>query len=308
MSAKDIQVAPIASKDAHAFVRAHHYSGKSVQNSQLHLGAFIGRRLIGVAQFGPPMDRSKLIGLVRDTPWNSMLELNRLALVDDTPKNSESRFLSVCLRLIRKNAPHIQWIVSFADATQCGDGTIYRAAGFVLTGIKKNTQIWEAPDHSVLASANSMPGPNGATAIKAKFGIPRDIDGRRGARFSRIALTDNRSAGEKRRADVVSRTTMTKANNIGPTGAASMKHYEAVGFRPLPGFQLRYIYFLEPSVRERLTVPVLPFTRIAEMGAGMYLGKPRAGSIGGDAPADQAGEGGSIPTPALHSQAGLARW
>ena len=268
MTAKTIRVVPIASKDAHAFVRRHHYSGKSVQNSQLHLGAFMGLRLVGVAQFGPPMDRSKLIGLVRDTPWNSMLELNRLAMVEDTPRNTESRFLSVCFRLIRRNAPHVQWCVSFADATQCGDGVIYRAAGFVLTGIKKNDQIWSAPS---------------------------------GARKSRTALTDNHSPGEKRRADVVSRTTMTKANHISPSGAASMKHYQQAGFRPLEGFQLRYLYFLDPTARDRLTVPVIPFSEIERRGAGMYRGQARAGSIAADAPAIPAGEGGSTPTPALHN-------
>jgi hypothetical protein len=36
--------------------------------------------------------------------------------------------------------------VSFADGSQCGDGTIYRAAGFVLTGIKPNNQLIQFPD------------------------------------------------------------------------------------------------------------------------------------------------------------------
>lgn len=37
---KDIRLAAIPSKEANAFVRAHHYSGKVVNNSQLHLGPF----------------------------------------------------------------------------------------------------------------------------------------------------------------------------------------------------------------------------------------------------------------------------
>ena len=46
-----------------------------------------------------------------------------------------------------------------------------------------------------------------------------------------------------------------------------------IGAKPIPGFQLRYIYFLNPAARERLTVPILPFSRIAEMGASMYRGE-----------------------------------
>jgi hypothetical protein len=40
------------------------------------------------------------------------------------------------MRMIQKHYPHVEWVISFADGCQCGDGTIYRAAGFVLTGIK----------------------------------------------------------------------------------------------------------------------------------------------------------------------------
>lgn len=68
----------------------------------------------------------------------------------------------------------------------------------------------------------------------------------------------------------------------------------------MPGYQFRYIYFLDPEYRDRLTVPILPFSTIQELGASMYKGKStRAGSIGDDVPDDQSGEGGSTPTPAL---------
>jgi hypothetical protein len=78
-----------------------------------------------------------------------------------------------------------------------------------------------------------------------------------------------------------------------------MRAYIAAGWSPLPGFQLRYIAFLNPEARTRLTVPVLPYSEIACRGAGMYLGRPRAGSVDSDAPDTQSGEGGAEPTPAL---------
>ena len=66
---------------------------------------------------------------------------------------------------------------------------------------------------------------------------------------------------------------MTKGGNNNHSGAASMKAYAAAGFKPLAGFQLRYIYFLNQEAKQRLTVPVLPFSKIDEMGAGMYKGE-----------------------------------
>lgn len=268
-SAKDIRVAPIAAADARDIVRRYHYSGKVVNNSQLHLGVFLGTRCLGAMSFGPSLDKRKLVGLVSGTPWNGFIELNRMAFSDELPRNSESRALSVAFRMLRANAPHLQWIVSFADGTQSGDGGIYRASGFALTGIKKNTQVWAAPT---------------------------------GERFSRTSLTDGRSKNEQKRAAVVSRTSVTKSTHILDDGGASMAKYVAAGFVPLQGFQLRYVYFLDPTARERLTVPILPFSRIAEMGAGMYRGQARARSTDSGAPNDQLGGGGADPTRALISE------
>lgn len=243
-SAKDIRVAPVSASDARRAVEQWHYSGKCVNNSQLHFGVFLDNALLGAMQFGPPIDKRKLLGLVEGTKWDGMLELNRMAFSDKLPRNSESRALGVAFRMLRKNAPQVKWVVSFADGAQCGDGTIYRASGFVLTAIKRNDQIWEAPQ---------------------------------GEKFSRLSLTDGRSKSEQSRArEVVSRVSVTKGKHTSSAnGAASMSSYIAAGFKPIPGFQLRYLYFLDHSCKEKLTVPILPFSKIAEAGASMYLGQPR---------------------------------
>lgn len=101
--------------------------------------------------FGASIDKRKMLGIVRGTKWNEFIELNRFALADWLPRNSESRSLAYVIRLFKKEYPWLKWIVSFSDAAQCGDGTIYRAAGFVLTAIKKNKEIVRMPDGTVVA-------------------------------------------------------------------------------------------------------------------------------------------------------------
>lgn len=137
--AKEIIVKVIPAKLANDFVKKHHYSGKVVNNSILHFGCFLYGELHGVMSYGSPLDKRKVLPLVQPSQWNEMLELNRMAFDEYLPKNSESRCIAVSFKLLKKNAPHIKWILSFSDATQCGDGAIYRASGFVLTGIKENT-------------------------------------------------------------------------------------------------------------------------------------------------------------------------
>ena len=39
------------------------------------------------------------------------------------------------------------------------------------------------------------------------------------------------------------------------------KYLDYVGAKPIPGFQLRYMYFIDPSYRKRLTVPEIPTRR-----------------------------------------------
>ena len=245
-SAKDIVVKPISAKAANALVKRVHYSGKVVNNSTLHLGAFLNDKLEGVMSFGSPLDKRKVLPLVEGTQWNGMLELNRMAFSDLLPRNSESRALSVAFRLIKKHYPHIEWVLSFSDGCQCGDGTIYRASGFVLTQVKKNSTLIKLEDGTIAANI-----------------------------------------------------TYSKAKHILKTGGAKMP----VGAEKIPGFQLRYIYFLNPAARQRLTVPILPFSKIDEIGAGMYKGKPKRMTEANSG--DQPESGGATPTHALQSNGGL---
>jgi len=206
---KEIQVKVIPSKIANDFVIKNHYSGKVVNNSQLHFGCFLGGALHGVMSFGPSINKKGTIRLVKDTKWNDFIELNRLAFDQFLPKYSESRCISIAIKLIKKNAPHIKWIISFADGTQCGDGGIYRASGFSLVGIVKNTALRLNPTTNKLIHVIQ-------------------------AHHLKIA-----------------------------------KEFRT--WKPCTGYQLKYIYLIDKKCI--INVPILPFSKIYEIGAGMYKGK-----------------------------------
>ena len=237
--AKEIIVKVIPSKLANEFVKQHHYSGRVSMTSMIHFGCFLDEKLHGVMSFGNPLDKSKVINLVSGALWNEMLELNRMAFDDYLPKNSESRCISIAIRLIKKNAPHIKWILSYSDATKCGDGTIYRASGFVLTQINKNTTIWETPSGLMFAGTSMT--------AKGKNGSPVKVR------------------------EVKNDILKTTGKWIKETGASSMKNFRELGCKPIIGFQNRYIYLIDKSCK--ITVPILPFSMIDKMGAGMYKGE-----------------------------------
>lgn len=174
--AKEIVIKVIPSKIANEFIRKHHYSGKVVNNSQLHFGAFLDGELHGAMSFGPSLDKSKIIGLVEGTGWNNFLELNRMAFDDYLPRNSESFAIAQAIHLIKKNAPQIKWIISFADGCSCGDGTIYRASNFILVGIKKNCDICLLPNgekiHKIAVHVSpTMPRPELGGQVYTKLQV-----------------------------------------------------------------------------------------------------------------------------------------
>ena len=175
--AKEIIVRVIPPQVANPFVEKHHYSGKVCNNSQLHFGCFLDGRLHGVMSFGPSLQKRAMLGLVETdnkgehAKWNEWLELNRMAFDDVLPRNSESRCLAIAFRLIRKNAPHIKWIVSYSDGAASGDGTIYRASGFHLTGIKKNQTILVLPDGERIAKNIITNGVQTRARYAKKLGI-----------------------------------------------------------------------------------------------------------------------------------------
>lgn len=237
--AKEIIVKVIPSKVANAFVKKWHYSGKVVNNSKLHFGAFLNGVLHGVMSFGSPMDKRKVLPLViskkelKPAEWHGMLELNRMAFDEVLPRNSESRCIAIACKLIRKQAPQIKWILSFSDGTQCGDGTIYRASGFSLTSIKKN--------------GNSTKLPSGEVIHK-------------------MTLESNPTKKRKE---------LNNKNYYEYTGGKYdfEKYANEIGSGVLIGFQLRYIKILDSAYK--LNCPNLPFSKIREMGAGMYKGEKR---------------------------------
>lgn len=230
--AKEIILKVIPAQIATPFVKKHHYSKSIVGNSVLHFGAFLDGRLHGVLSFGPSMDKSKVIGLVEGTNWNEFLELNRMAFDEYLPRNSESYCIAKAIRLIKKNAPQIKWIISFANGCSCGDGTIYRAANFILTGLKKNREILILPD---------------------------------GRKIHKVTLA---TVGNKPREELNGKTFFEVTN--GSYGLK--KYVELTGAKYMNGYQFRYIYFIDKESRKKLTVPEIPFSRIDELNAGMYRG------------------------------------
>lgn len=142
-SALDLRFGCIAVKRAIELNREWHSRLPKVVESNIvrtnrHVcySAESGGLFYGVAIWTSPVAR-----LLNQVTW---LELRRMAIADDAPKNTATRMLGWMVRDIRNRFPMIERLVSYQD-TAVHTGTIYRAAGWTATVINKDGD-WNRPN------------------------------------------------------------------------------------------------------------------------------------------------------------------
>lgn len=135
-------VMEVCRDSANELVAKNHYSRKFYSASYIHLGLYVGKQIRGVLQFGYAMNPQSMAGVVEGTKIDEYLELNRMWIDDDMPRNSESKAISYSIKFIRRKYPKVAWIQSFADE-RCGRfGVVYQAASFLYCGEHLST-FWE---------------------------------------------------------------------------------------------------------------------------------------------------------------------
>jgi len=123
-----MRVAVISRREAVQLVVEHHYMHRKPPISFCFglIDDFGNTK--GCVTFGTPASHHMLIGACKDAP-QSVIELNRLWVHDDMPRNTESWFVSRALALL---PPRI--VLSYADTAAGHMGYIYRAANFHYAG------------------------------------------------------------------------------------------------------------------------------------------------------------------------------
>jgi hypothetical protein len=154
-SALQLTVEEIGFADARALNRLWHSrlprigDPACVMRAGIHYGAVFGGLWYAAAIWSHPV--------ARKLPQETWLELRRLAIAPDAPKNTATRMLAVMTRLIRKARPGLVRLISYQD-TAVHTGGIYRAAGWVEgePAEESNTQ-WDMPGRSRPKSQSDAP-------------------------------------------------------------------------------------------------------------------------------------------------------
>jgi len=122
-----LKVEAVESRVAAKLVVEHHYLHRRPPIS-FAWGLYSNGECVGVVTYGTPPSRHLQMSACPGDP-SLVIELNRLWVSDEMPRNSESWFVS---RTLRELPPRI--VVSYADTKEDHLGYVYRALNFHYAG------------------------------------------------------------------------------------------------------------------------------------------------------------------------------
>lgn len=136
----------INSSKANKMTAAYHYSGVGFKKAIVNLGIFRKEdsKMVGVLQWGCNFQEGIRLDRYIKEPITKeeYLELNRFSMADSEGKNSESQAISLGIKWIQKNMPHIKLLVSYAGRKEGNYGYIYQATNWEYLGYFVSKGFW----------------------------------------------------------------------------------------------------------------------------------------------------------------------
>jgi len=139
-------IKPISYKMAMDLVVENHYLHRKCPCSQafglfekneVSSDLFNNEELIGCVVYGTPSSSSLRKGICGISESFNVIELTRLWIKDNTPKNTESYLIGNTLKLVNKEI-----IVSYAEIQQGHLGVVYQATNWLYTGLSAKRKNW----------------------------------------------------------------------------------------------------------------------------------------------------------------------
>lgn len=116
-------------------VQRYHYSNTLPKLNKHFIGFHLDGHLVGVVTLGwgtRPRHTIKRIFPSLDT--KDYLEIGRMCMTEEMPRNSESQMLSQLVRWIKRNLPELKVLFTWADGMLGKVGYVYQASNFLYAG------------------------------------------------------------------------------------------------------------------------------------------------------------------------------
>ena len=119
-------------------VKNHYLHRKCPCSFAFGLFRYSDNLMYGVIIYGTPSSAPLRMGICGISEKNNVIELTRLWISDNTPKNVESYLIGNTIPLVDKEI-----IVSFAEIDQGHIGVVYQATNWIYTGLSAKRTNWK---------------------------------------------------------------------------------------------------------------------------------------------------------------------
>lgn len=125
----------ISKEDALEMIQKYHYSNTLPKLNKYFLGFFLEEELAGVVTLGwGTRPRHTIQRMFPSLDTKDYLEIGRMCMKDEMPRNSESQMLSQLVKWMKKNLPEIRVLFTWADGMVGKVGYVYQASNFIYAG------------------------------------------------------------------------------------------------------------------------------------------------------------------------------
>tara|TARA_Y100001938_G_scaffold37090_1_gene51198 strand:- start:960 stop:1652 length:693 start_codon:yes stop_codon:yes gene_type:complete len=148
---RNYKVQKIKNQECKEWFLYKHYA-KRLPSISYAFGLYENNQLLGICSYGRPVAHTLIKHAFKGHYQNNFLELNRLVVNDNLPKNSLSFFVSATLKQLL--SPVV--VVSYADTSLNHHGYIYQACNFIYTGLSAKRTDYKIKGMEHLHSASVM--------------------------------------------------------------------------------------------------------------------------------------------------------
>lgn len=119
-------------EECRRFVETNHYTKTYGRGGKYYFGLYLDNVLVGVSIWRTPNGRLTFRIFKDEFNNKFILDLTRMVLNNDMPKNSESWFLSRNIKWLKKK--DIKYLITYADTYENHSGIIYQATNWIKYG------------------------------------------------------------------------------------------------------------------------------------------------------------------------------
>ena len=128
-------VKEIRKEQALEMIKKYHYSNTLPKINKYFIGFFLGGVLVGVVTLGfGTRPKHTIQRIFPSLSTNDYLEIGRMCMTEEMPRNSESQMLSALVKWIKHNLPELKILFTWADGMVGKVGYVYQASNFIYAG------------------------------------------------------------------------------------------------------------------------------------------------------------------------------